>query len=239
MSVAMILYSGDLSPYSAKVRMQIYAMGVSDDFSFELPVVQFFSGKLKEVSPIGRIPILKTDEGLIPESEVIAEYIDELYPQQSLVGNTPMERANIRVLSRIADTYLMDNIFLALGQMRVPEPNQAIIDLLTAQVVRGVTALEEYLTADGYAAGGTELTRADCSLVPALYMCDRTLPRLGISNPVLGLVKTEAYWGRIQQNEHAARVIDEMDRGLKARLHGSEQRMVAEAMKQAAAQSGS
>lgn len=238
MSVAMILYSGDLSPYSAKVRMQIYAMGVNDDFSFELPVVQFFSGKLKEVSPIGRIPILKTDEGLIPESEVIAEYIDELYPQQSLVGNTPMERANIRVLSRIADTYLMDNIFLALGQMRVPEPNQAIIDLLTAQVVRGVTALEEYLTADGYA-GGTELTRADCSLVPALYMCDRTLPRLGISNPVLGLVKTEAYWGRIQQNEHAARVIAEMDRGLKARLDGSEQRMVAEAMKQAAAQSGS
>ena len=235
----MILYSGDLSPYSAKVRMQIYAMGVNDDFSFELPVVQFFSGKLKEVSPIGRIPILKTDEGLIPESEVIAEYIDELYPQQSLVGNTPMERANIRVLSRIADTYLMDNIFLALGQMRVPEPNQAIIDLLTAQVVRGVTALEEYLTADGYAAGGSELTRADCSLVPALYMCDRTLPRLGISNPVLGLVKTEAYWGRIQQNEHAARVIAEMDRGLKARLDGSEQRMVAEAMKQAAAQSGS
>ena len=235
----MILYSGDLSPYSAKVRMQIYAMGVSEDFSFELPVVQFFSGKLKEVSPIGRIPILKTDEGLIPESEVIAEYIDELYPQQSLVGNTPMERANIRVLSRIADTYLMDNIFLALGQMRVPEPNQAIIDLLTAQVVRGVTALEEYLTADGYAAGGSELTRADCSLVPALYMCDRTLTRLGISNPVLGLVKTEAYWGRIQQNEHAARVIAEMDRGLKARLDGSEQRMVAEAMKQAAAQSGS
>ena len=235
----MILYSGDLSPYSAKVRMQIYAMGVSDDFSFELPVVQFFSGKLKEVSPIGRIPILKTDEGLIPESEVIAEYIDELYPQQSLVGNTPMERANIRVLSRIADTYLMDNIFLALGQMRVPEPNQAIIDLLTAQVVRGVTALEEYLPADGCAAGGSELTRADCSLVPALYMCDRTLPRLGISNPVLGLVKTEAYWGRIQQNEHAARVIAEMDRGLKARLDGSEQRMVAEAMKQAASQSGS
>jgi glutathione S-transferase len=235
----MILYSGDLSPYSAKVRMQIYAMGVNDDFSFELPVVQFFSGKLKEVSPIGRIPILKTDEGLIPESEVIAEYIDELYPQQSLVGNTPMERANIRVLSRIADTYLMDNIFLALGQMRVPEPNQAIIDLLTAQVVRGVTALEEYLPADGCAAGGSELTRADCSLVPALYMCDRTLPRLGISNPVLGLVKTEAYWGRIQQNEHAARVIAEMDRGLKARLDGSEQRMVAEAMKQAAAQSGS
>ena len=235
MEAVMILYTGDLSPYSAKVRMQIYAMGADDDFSFELPVVQFFSGKLKEVSPIGRIPILKTDEGLIPESEVIAEYIDELYPEKSLVGRTRLERANIRVLSRIADIYLMDNIFLALSQMRAAEPNQAIIDLLSAQVLRGVNALEEHLSSEGYAMGGAELTRADCSLVPALYMCDRTLPRLGVTNPIVGLSKTEAYWARIQQNEHAARVIAEMDRGLKARMDGSEQRMVAEAMKKAAA----
>ena len=32
--------------------MQIYAVGVDGDFGFELPVVRF-SGKLKEVSPIG------------------------------------------------------------------------------------------------------------------------------------------------------------------------------------------
>jgi glutathione S-transferase len=131
----------------------------------------------------------------------------------------------------------MDNIFLALSQMRAPEPNQELIDLLVAQVTRGVVALEEHLSTDGFAAGGSELTRADCALVPALYMCDRTLPRLGATNPISGLVKTEAYWRRIQQNEHAARVIAEMDRGLKARLDGSEQRMVAEAMKKAAAQS--
>ena len=209
----------------------------ADDFSFELPLAQFFSGRFKEVSPIGRIPILKTSEGLIPESEVIAEYIDELYPERSLLGTTPMERANIRVLSRIADIYLMDNIFLALGQIRVPEPNQAIIELLTAQALRGVTALEEHLSEDGYAAGGADLTRADCALVPALYMCERTLPRLSVANPILGLTKTEGYWARIQQNEHAMRVIAEMDRGLKARLDGSEQRMVAEAMKKAAGES--
>ena len=93
----MILYSGDLSPYSAKVRMQIYAMGITEDFGFELPMVQFFSGKLKETSPIGRIPILKTSEAIIPESEVIAEYIDELYPQRALGGKTPLERVNVRV----------------------------------------------------------------------------------------------------------------------------------------------
>ncbi len=55
----MQLYTGDLSPYSAKVRMQIYAMGISD-IKFELPA-SFFMGKLAEVSPIGRIPVLETD----------------------------------------------------------------------------------------------------------------------------------------------------------------------------------
>ena len=53
----MKLYTGDLSPYSAKVRMQIYAMGITD-IEFELPVA-FYQGKLAEISPIGRIPVLE------------------------------------------------------------------------------------------------------------------------------------------------------------------------------------
>ena len=31
----MILYSSDLSPYSAKVRLHIYAMSIDDDFGFD------------------------------------------------------------------------------------------------------------------------------------------------------------------------------------------------------------
>ncbi|MEE4280596.1 MAG: glutathione S-transferase family protein, partial [Pseudomonadales bacterium] len=108
----MKLYTGDLSPYSAKVRMQIYAMGISD-IEFELPA-SFYLGKLAEISPLGRIPVLEVDNGIIPESEVIAEYLDDLYPQKSMTGDTPRQRANVRLLSRIADIYLMNNIFMAL-----------------------------------------------------------------------------------------------------------------------------
>ena len=42
--------------------------------------------------------------------------------------------------------------------------------------------------------------------------------------------KVEDYWQRIQRDEYAQSVIEEMDRGLKARLDGSEQRMIQEAM---------
>ena len=231
----MRLLSGDLSPYSAKIRMQIYAMDIAADFVFDLPLAEFVTGRLKDVSPLGRIPILETDQGVIPESEVIAEYIDEIYPQRSMLGQTPIERAKVRVISRIGDTYLLNNIFLCLGQLATPDRNQGVIDLLMGQLLRGAIALEEHLPSHGYATGGETLTRADCSLVPALYMCDRTVPRLGVANPIVGHPKTEAYWARIQENEHAARIITEMDRGLKARLDGTEQQRVQEAMKAAAA----
>ncbi len=95
--------------------MQIYAMGISD-IEFELPT-SFYLGKLAETSPIGRIPVLELDDGIIPESEVIAEYLDDLYPDKSLAGATPRKRAEIRLLSRIADIYLMNNIFMALPQI--------------------------------------------------------------------------------------------------------------------------
>ena len=61
-SPSMKLYTGDLSPYSAKIRMQIYAMGIEKEVEFDLPIAQFFSGQLKEVSPIGRSLFLKPKE---------------------------------------------------------------------------------------------------------------------------------------------------------------------------------
>jgi len=229
----MKLYTGDLSPYSAKVRIQIYAMGISDDITFDLPIATFYQGKFKDISPIGRIPVLETDEGIIPESEVIAEYLDELYPEKSLMqGKTLKEKADIRVISRIADTYLMNNIFMALSQLDPSKRNEAVIDLLMGQVERGMAALEKHISADGFATG-TSLSRADASLAPALFMCENTVPRFGRTSPIEGTTKVKDYWRRIQTNEHCKRALDEMLRGLQARMDGSEQKLAKAAIAKA------
>jgi len=233
----MKLYTGDLSPYSAKIRMQIYAMGIEDEVAFDLPLAQFFSGRLKEFSPIGRIPILETDHAIIPESEVIAEYLDDTYPNKAMVGRDPIERANVRVISRIADIYLMNNIFMSLSQANKATRNQGVVDLLMGQVNRGMGALEAHIAEDGFAASD-QLTRADCTLVPALFMCENTVPRLDVPSPIRSEGKVANYWRRIQDNEYAARVLSEMARGLKARLDGTEQKQVAEAMARAKADLG-
>lgn len=232
---AMKLYTGDLSPYSAKVRMQIYAMGIEDDIQFDLPesfVALFFRGRLKEFSPLGRIPILEVGDGdLIPESEVIAEFLDDSYPDRALLGAAPRERAAVRLVSRIADIYLMNNLFLALSQLDPATRVDATRDLLVAQVVRGMEALDKHIGVGDFAVGDS-LTRADCTLVPALFMCETTLPSLGAENPALGSENVTSYWAKITRNEHAARVIDEMTRGLQARLDGTERKMVEAAIAQ-------
>ena len=93
----MKLYSVDLSPYSARVRMQIYAKGITD-IAFEQPAADWGMPKFRERFPIGRIPVLDIGGDTIPESEVIAEYLEETHPEPSLLGSSPRESSQIRSL---------------------------------------------------------------------------------------------------------------------------------------------
>lgn len=216
----MKLHTGDLSPYSAKVRMQIYAKGITD-INFDLDP-SFRQGKFSDISPIGRIPALEVSPGdIIPESEVIAEYFEELYPAPSLLGTNPRDRANVRTISRIADIYLMNNIFMALPQLNRKTRNNDILNLFMAHVTRGMGALEKHIGTGNFAVGDV-LSIADCTLVPALWMCEKTVPNFDVPPPMDATTKVSAYWKKIQTNEFAAKVLAEMDRGMKARLEGTE-----------------
>ena len=93
----------------------------------------------------------------------------------------------------------MNNIFLSLGQMNPDTRSDAVVELLTGQVRRGVGALERHL-GEGKCAAGDTLTRADCTLVPSLWMCTGTIPRLGVEDPVASTEKVAAYWSKIQKN---------------------------------------
>ena len=208
------LYSGDLSPYSARVRMQIYAKGITD-IVLERPAT-FGTPEFRKQFPIGRIPVLDIDGDMMPESEVIAEYLEEIYPEPSMLGATPRETAHIRTVARVGDIYIMNNMFMLSAQSRAASRNQGIVDLLGGQVVRNVKALDKMIGTDGFACSG-RVTMADCALVPGLFMVENVLPAVGVDNPIPANAKVAAYWAAIQQNEHAARVLVELHRGLEER----------------------
>jgi glutathione S-transferase len=210
----MKLYSGDLSPYSARVRMQIYAKGITD-ISLERPAT-FGTPQFREEHPIGRIPVLDIDGDMMPESEVIAEYLEQIYPEPTMLGSTPRETAHIRTVARIGDIYIMNNMFMLSGQARAKVRNEGIVELLGGQVVRNIKALDKIIGQDGFACSG-RVTMADCALVPGLFMVENVLPTTGVENPIPNNAKVADYWEAIQKNEHAAKTLVELHRGLEER----------------------
>jgi glutathione S-transferase len=215
------LYSADLSPYSARVRMQIYAKGITD-IVFEVPE-HWGMPQFRERFPIGRIPILDIDGDMMPESEVIAEYLEEIDPEPSLLGITPRETAHIRMLARLGDIYIINNMFMLSRQTgalsrRTPTDaaNNVVSEQLAGEVVRNLKALDKLIGKDGFACCG-RITLADCALVPGLFFVDNVMPAAGVDTPIPAIANVAAYWAAIQKNEHAARVLFELHRGLEER----------------------
>lgn len=215
------LYTADLSPYSARVRMQIYAKGITD-IAFELPE-HWGLPRFRDKFPLGRVPVLDIDGDLIPESGVIAEYLEEVYPEPSLLGAAPRETALIRTLARIGDIHLLNNTFMlarltgALGRRTPTAARDApVTDQLAGEVVRNLKALDRFIGAEGFACSG-RLTLADCALVPALFFVETVLPAAAVDFQISACAKVNAYWAAIQKVEPAAKVLIELRRGLEER----------------------
>jgi glutathione S-transferase len=219
--MTMKLYSWDLSPYSARVRMQIYAKGLND-IAIEPPPT-YGTPKFYEDHPIGRLPLLEIDGEAISESEVIAAFLEEIYPEPSLLGATPRENAHIRTLARIGDIYLLNNTFILAVQTRVLAAqtavitgNEGILALLGGQLAINSKALDRMIGRDGFACLG-RVTLADCALVPALFFLENVLPGTGLPDPIAANANVAAYWAAIQRQEPAEQILVELRRGLDER----------------------
>ena len=217
--MAMKLWSWDISPYAARVRMQIYAKGLTDIATGQTPFL--LTQKAYQDRPLSRIPSLEIDGDAIPESAVIAEYLEETYPEPSLLGSTPRESAHVRALARIGDVYLINTAFM-LARVRAPQtlaqapvlPTSidSIVELLSGQLASSIRTLDRMIGRDGFACLG-RLTLADCALVPALSYVQYTLLNRGLADPIAANANVAAYQAAIQRQEPAARVLAEFDRG--------------------------
>jgi glutathione S-transferase len=201
--------------------MQIYAKGLNH-IAMEPPPT-YGTAKFYKDHPIGRIPLLEIDGEAMPESEVIAEYLEEIYPEPSLLGATPRENAHIRTLARIGDVYLMNNTFMLAVQTRVlaaktpvTTGNEGIIALLGGQLASNTKALDRMIGRDGFACLG-RITLADCALVPALFFLENVLPGTGLADPIAANANVAAYRAAIRREECAARILVDLHRGLEER----------------------
>lgn len=146
------LYTAERCPYAARARITLAEKGIAYD-AVEIDL-QDRPAWLYEKNALGRVPVYEEDEGLVlPESEVIMEYLEERFPEPALWPADPAERALGRLWLRRFDDRLGDAYYAARrGEGR---------DELDA----GLAELDRALEAQPYLTG-REYGLADIGYVP-------------------------------------------------------------------------
>ena len=206
------LYQTYLSPFPPRVRLSLYYKNIPFEVIEPTGIHDGASkGDYLDVNPIGRVPALVMDDGrALPESEVICELLEELYPKPPLLPSDPWGRARVRLLSRISDIYIVMAMLPLFNMVALP-PDQwdqdAIKDHLR-EIDKSLDFLEEYIGEAGYAYGDS-LTHADGTLGPILQLTAEWLPIFRGPDLLVGHPKVAAYWHAIQEDPYAGRVIEE------------------------------
>ncbi len=210
----MKLYDAGLSPFCARVRMQLKAKNLKAEF-VDARTVDNFS----DFNPIGKIPAMEVDGEVLPESQVICDYIEETHPEPSLVPDTALDRARMNLLSRIGDLYIITALGSLFGQMDPAKRDQALVDKKLDDLDKALGYLEQYLNGGTYAVGD-KLTLADCTLMPFLFLVPKLLPRLGKQEPLKHFPKVKRYFEKIITVSPVSEVNAEMEEGLKQMMSG-------------------
>jgi glutathione S-transferase len=210
----MKLYQTYTSPFPTRVRLVLYAKGLNPEI-IEPPgfhATRESKGDYYAVNPIGRVPALVIDDGrALPESEVICEYLEDAYPDPPTLPKDPWGRAQVRLISRLCDFYLvmaMVPLFSASGMSR-KRWDRTAIDKALAAVETALGYIEAYIGEAGYAVGD-KLTWADGALAPQLMLSYEWAPALfGSETPLGKHPKLAAYWTAIAKDPIAARLLKE------------------------------
>jgi glutathione S-transferase len=90
------LYDAARCPFCARVRIVLAEKGLSYE-TVEIDLADR-PAWLYDLNPAGKVPVLDEDGWILPESAVIAEYVNERYPEPPLWPDDPGERAAGRLL---------------------------------------------------------------------------------------------------------------------------------------------
>ena len=90
------LYDAARCPYCARVRIVL----AEKDVEYETVEIDLTDRPawLYEKNVTGRVPVLEEDGWVLPESAVIMEFLEERYPEPSLLPSDPADRALARLL---------------------------------------------------------------------------------------------------------------------------------------------
>lgn len=172
------LYHFPLCPFSRKLRIvlaekHIHYEALIENFWEKRPNFAF-------INPAMQVPVFIDEETIIPDSYAIVEYLEEKYPDSSLLllGKTLTERAEIRRLIAWFDQKFFNEVTRYILNEKVIRYytgiGQPLSDALRAAKVNIIPHLEyiSFLTRDKKWLAGDALTLADITAASHLSVLD-------------------------------------------------------------------
>ncbi len=97
------LYGFNVSNYVNMIHFALLEKGAEYEFVTHYPAQDEAALAL---NPVGKVPVLETEHGLLTETAAILEYIDEVLPGPSLFPGDAFQRARVRQLMHMIELYV-------------------------------------------------------------------------------------------------------------------------------------
>jgi glutathione S-transferase len=138
------IYTSDHSLYCAKLRILLRHKQIP--FEEAPPPGGGGSAEYLSIVPSGNIPALVDGDLVLTDSEAIAEYLEEKFPERPMLPDTLIGRAHSRERSRFSDTRLEPALRLTFSHVAPAVRDQAAIEEAHAMITKRLTALGVMLT---------------------------------------------------------------------------------------------
>jgi glutathione S-transferase len=171
------LYHTHLSPFCRKIRLLLK----EKNLDFELVCENPWDRNLEvfALDPAGEVPVLIEENGTVVSGEyAISEYLEETYPEITLIGTTPAERAEVRRLTgwfdhkfdyEVTQNILFEKVFK--HYVYHSEPNSATIRTGKTNMLYHLDYIG-HLAKERYFLAGDNLTLADLAAAAHLSALD-------------------------------------------------------------------
>ena len=172
------LYTIDLSLYCAKLRILLRHKQLQ---WHELPPPGGYgSDEYKKIIASGNLPALVEADFKLADSEAIAEYLNEKYPQPPMLPQDIEQRAKVRERSRFHDTRLEPELRKLFPYIDEKNPDVSIIMKQSKALSMRLNQLATELTSDGISITN-ELNLSDCGFPISFVWMDVLTPVLGLT----------------------------------------------------------
>jgi glutathione S-transferase len=169
----MILYAIPVSSYSAKVRMQLELKNI--DYEMLPPPGGYSSPEYMEIISLGTLPGLKDGDFCISESDVITSYLEEKYPQPSLMPGDAQDHARQRYMARYHDLWLEPHLRKTFAQLDPATRDEKLSNDLLDKFQERIDLMEKLIEPAAFMCGD-QISIADLAFPATFTLAELILP---------------------------------------------------------------